>query len=105
MRGHSYQSLGVTVDGDDTGGRSFLGVQAEARVAITDKIGVVGFYDWGQVGVDSMPGSEGDSHSGAGLGLRYDTPVGPIRLDVAAPVSGPDDDSDVKIYIGIGQAF
>ncbi|MEL6801938.1 MAG: BamA/TamA family outer membrane protein, partial [Pseudomonadota bacterium] len=48
---------------------------------------------------------DGDSHSGAGLGLRYDTGIGPIRLDVGVPVSGPGDTSGFELYIGIGQAF
>lgn len=106
VRGQSYQVLGVpTAAGGQTGGLSFLGVQAEARVAITSKIGAVAFYDWASVSADALPGSAGQSHAGAGLGLRYDTPVGPVRLDVAAPVSGPGKQGDVKIYIGIGQAF
>ncbi len=64
---------------------------------------MVGFYDYGAVGAGSVPG-DGRSHSGAGLGLRYDTPIGPIRFDVAAPVSGSTG-SGVQIYIGIGQSF
>jgi translocation and assembly module TamA len=43
-------------------------------------------------------------HSGAGIGLRYDTAIGPIRLDVAVPVSGRTGDG-VQLYVGIGQAF
>jgi translocation and assembly module TamA len=104
VRGQPYQSLNVDL-GDDvfTGGRSFLGLSAEARVRVRNKISVVGFFDWGAIGEDSLPG-DGRSHSGAGLGLRYDTPIGPIRLDVAAPVSG-DTGEGVQIYVGIGQAF
>lgn len=105
VRGQAYQSLGVPVAGVQTGGRSYLGVQAEARVKITDKLGAVAFYDWATVGADPLPGAAGDSHSGAGLGVRYQTPVGPVRLDLALPVTGPGAAEDVKIYIGIGQAF
>ena len=49
-------------------------------------------------------GGTGDWHSGAGLGLRYDTGIGPIRVDVATPL---DDDAgkSFELYIGIGQAF
>ena len=72
---------------------------------MTDAIGAVAFADWGYVGLDSVPGTSGDSHSGAGLGLRYNTGIGPIRLDVAVPVSGETDGSDYHLYIGIGQAF
>ena len=105
VRGQSYQSLGVPVGGDQRGGSSFLGTQLEARVGITDNIGAVAFYDYGYIGADSAPLSDGDDHAGAGLGLRYDTGIGPIRLDVATPVGGDDSGSSVEIYIGIGQAF
>ncbi|MFQ6549613.1 autotransporter assembly complex protein TamA [Aestuariibius sp. 2305UL40-4] len=107
VRGQEFQSLGVEVDGDTTGGRSFLGASAEARVGVTDRISVVGFYDYGFIGPDSFYSDEGDDHAGAGLGIRYDTGIGPIRLDVGTPVSGGDDDDSpsIQVYIGIGQAF
>ena len=47
----------------------------------------------------------GESHAGAGLGIRYDTGIGPIRLDLATPISGDSDGSSLYIYVGIGQAF
>ena len=46
---------------------------------VTDKIGDVGFYDTGFVGADEFDLTGGDWHAGAGLGLRYDTGIGPIR--------------------------
>lgn len=105
VRGQPYQSLGVDLGGDDTvGGRGFAAVSAEVRVGLSDKIGLVGFADMGVVGDDSFPGSGGDWHSGAGIGLRYNTGIGPIRLDVAAPTGGNTGDG-VQFYIGIGQAF
>ena len=103
VRGHSYQSLGVTSGGATTGGRSFAGMSVELRSKVTDKIGVVGFFDYGYVGAESFPDGSGASHSGAGLGLRYDTGIGPIRLDVAAPLSGAG--NNLQVYVGIGQAF
>ncbi|MCR8722846.1 autotransporter assembly complex protein TamA [Frigidibacter sp. ROC022] len=104
VRGQPYKSLDVDLGGGVmTGGRSLLVASAEARVRVTGKIGIVGFYDFGMVGSGSTPGT-GDSHSGAGLGLRYATPLGPIRLDVAAPVSG-DTGEGVQVYVGIGQSF
>ena len=57
------------------------------------------------IGADSVPGSDGESHAGAGIGLRYNTGIGPIRVDLGVPVSGDDDGSSFHIYIGIGQAF
>jgi len=56
------------------------------------------------VGATDFFDDAGDSHAGAGIGLRYDTGFGPIRLDLAAPVSG-DTGEGAQIYIGIGQAF
>lgn len=102
VRGHEFQSLGAEVDGVEVGGRSLAVASAEARFQIRENIGVVGFYDVGFVSADS-DFSEGESHAGAGVGIRYNTGLGPIRFDVATPVSG--DGSGVQYYIGIGQAF
>lgn len=106
VRGQPYQSLGVTVLGGGTvrsGGRSFVGLSGEARVGVTPKIEVVGFYDAGFVGAGELL-EAGAWHAGAGLGLRYMTGIGPIRFDVATPLSGDTGDG-VQIYVGIGQAF
>ena len=104
VRGQPYQSLGVDLGGGQrTGGKAFFGASSELRARVTDKIGVVGFVDAGYIGANGFSDS-GDWHAGAGLGLRYDTGIGPLRLDVAAPISGSTGDG-VQIYIGIGQAF
>lgn len=105
VRGQGYQSLGVDVAGNSTGGRSFLGLSGEVRTGVTEAIDVVGFVDWGYIGAEEFPDFTGDSHAGAGLGLRYNTGIGPIRLDLATPVSGPGDSNGVFFYVGIGQAF
>jgi translocation and assembly module TamA len=105
VRGHPYQSLDVDLGGGNAiGGRSFLGLSAELRASLTPQISLVGFADAGYVGSESLYDGSGAWHSGAGLGLRYDTTVGPIRLDIAAPVTGNTGDG-VQFYIGIGQAF
>ncbi|MFY0635286.1 MAG: outer membrane protein assembly factor [Vannielia sp.] len=105
VRGQPYQSLGITLPGgEEIGGRSFLGASVELRGQVSEKIQVVGFYDFGLISADSMPGQGGESHAGAGIGVRYQTGLGPIRLDVATPVGGDTGDG-VELYIGIGQAF
>lgn len=109
VRGQPYQSLGVNVlqaGGSDykSGGTAFLGASAEVRAKVTDKIGVVGFVDAAHIGALDFFDAPGGWHAGAGLGLRYDTGFGPIRLDVAAPVGGNTGDG-VQIYVGIGQSF
>ncbi|MDF1854642.1 BamA/TamA family outer membrane protein [Pseudooceanicola sp.] len=102
VRGQDYQSLGgSTIAGQQVGGRSFLGLSGEVRAKITSKIGLVGFVDYGYVAADTQFGG-GTWHGGAGLGGRYYTPIGPIRVDVAVPVTGP---SGLGVYVGIGQAF
>jgi len=105
VRGQPFQSLTAELGGNPIGGTAFFGLQAEARVNVTDTIGVVGFYDYGFIGSDALPFDNGDWHAGAGLGLRYDTGIGPIRLDLATPASGSDAGERLEIYIGIGQAF
>ncbi len=104
VRGQEFQALDLPLStGTRSGGRSFLGIQAEVRRRVTDTISVVGFYDWGAISLDSLPGSDVVDHAGAGLGVRYDTGIGPIRFDLGFPVSGGG--SGVQFYIGIGQAF
>lgn len=106
VRGVPYQSLGVTLpNGDFTGGQSFAGVSAELRATVRDNIGLVGFYDAGMITEDSGFGGDSDWHAGAGFGLRYNTGIGPIRVDIATPVTGDDAGRNYEIYIGIGQAF
>ena len=109
VRGQDYQSLGVPfarrIAGRPSGGNSFIGLSAEARAAVTDTIGVVAFADFGVVGAEAFPDDWEHSHAGAGLGLRYTTPVGPLRVDVAVPVRGDAPADDYYLYIGIGQTF
>ncbi|MEP3675475.1 autotransporter assembly complex family protein [Sulfitobacter sp.] len=105
VRGQEYQSLGVDVGDDTSGGRSFVGVSGEVRVSVTDTIGVVAFADAGYVGPEEFFDGSGEWQSGAGLGLRYKTGIGPIRFDVAVPTSGSESDENFQVYIGIGQSF
>ncbi len=109
VRGQPYQSLGVEELGTPgneikTGGTYFVAASAEVRAKVTERIGVVGFVDVGQVSLASFNDVSADWHAGAGLGLRYATGFGPIRLDVATPVGG-DTGEGVQIYVGIGQSF
>ncbi len=106
VRGQDYQALDIDLGGGvESGGRSFLGASLELRALVRDPFSLVGFFDWGMVGRNSLPGGDGESHSGAGLGLRFDTGIGPIRLDVGVPVEGTPGGSDFHLYVGIGQAF
>ncbi|MBE0452326.1 autotransporter assembly complex protein TamA [Roseovarius autotrophicus] len=105
VRGQGYQNLGVDLGpGITVGGRSFLGFSGEVRTMVTDIIQAVVFADAGFIGEEAAGNGRGEWHGGAGLGGRYFTAVGPIRVDLATPLDG-DAGSQFEIYIGIGQAF
>lgn len=106
VRGYSYQAIGPRdKDGDPLGGRSYQVVNLEARFMVAENVGIVPFLDGGMVYRDEMPQIIGDMDWGTGLGFRYYTPIGPVRLDVATPLHVIDDDPRVQFYISIGQSF
>ena len=104
VRGQPYQSNYITTGGIDSGGLSFLGLSGELRLRAWENISTVLFYDAGFIGETSDFRGGGAWHSGAGIGLRYHTGIGPIRVDLAGPVSGSNSDG-LQLYVGIGQAF
>lgn len=105
VRGYGYQEISPrNASNQELGGRSYVLASIEARVDITDTIGMVPFLDVGSVASRSAP-SFSDIRAGAGIGLRYATPFGPLRLDVAVPLKRYDGGSRYGIYAGIGQAF
>ena len=81
-----------------------MAFSAEVRADLNNKLGLVGFVDTGFVGQDAWGTDNGNWHSGAGVGARYTTGIGPIRVDVATPLDG-DAGKGLELYIGIGQAF
>ncbi|MDD4701195.1 MAG: autotransporter assembly complex protein TamA [Desulfovibrio sp.] len=106
VRGYPYQSIGPQdKDGDPLGGRSFQEISLEARYKITEDIGLVPFLDGGMVYKDELPHIIGDMDWGVGMGLRYYTPIGPLRLDIATPMQSRDGDPPIQIYVSIGQSF
>lgn len=105
VRGYSYQEISPRNGSNDlTGGRSYVSASVEARIAITDTIGIVPFIDAGTVSTSTTPDFS-DIRAGAGIGLRYQTPFGPIRLDVAMPLNKYPGGTSYGIYAGIGQSF
>lgn len=105
VRGYAYQGISPRdAANNPLGGRSYVTASVEARVKVTDTIGVVPFLDFGTVSSSSAPNFS-DLRAGAGVGLRYATPFGPIRLDVAVPLRRYPGGSTFGIYAGIGQAF
>lgn len=105
VRGFSFQGVGPKdALGDPTGGRSFAEASVELRIQITEKIGLVPFVDVGTVSTGSTLSSS-SFRVGAGLGVRYLTPVGPLRIDAGVPLNRRPGDNTFGIYAGIGQSF
>ena len=106
VRGYGYRTLSPIRDGRLTGGRSLVEGSVEARIQLTETVGIVPFVDFGDVFATSVPGAtRGTLGIGSGIGLRYLTPVGPLRLDVAAPLIHRGSQDGVALYISIGQAY
>jgi translocation and assembly module TamA len=106
VRGYSYQAIGPRIDNTTTpqGGLSLLESSLELRHKFTDRWGAVAFVDAGAVGVDKWPNGD-DFGVGVGVGVRYDLGFGPIRADIAMPISKREGDPSFQVYISIGQAF
>ncbi|WP_157961552.1 autotransporter assembly complex protein TamA [Acuticoccus kandeliae] len=106
IRGYPYRGVGpIGPDGEVVGGRSYFTASVEARIGVTQSIGIVPFLDMGNAFVDELPDFSEPLRFGAGVGLRYATGLGPLRFDVAVPLDPLDGDPNVAFYIGIGQAF
>ena len=107
VRGYGYQLAGpVDAFKNPVGGASEAQAGVELRIKITDTIGLVPFAEAGSVYPTTFPELQGRMFAGGGLGARYYTSIGPIRIDLAAPFqrrSGIDD--AVQFYISLGQAF
>jgi translocation and assembly module TamA len=108
VRGYGFQGVGPRNDrGEATGGASLVEFSLEARIKtplMGGAIELVPFFDAGTVGQESTPDFDFVRY-GAGIGLRYKTSFGPIRIDVATPLNPSQFDSSVVVYVGLGQAF
>ncbi len=106
VRGYDFKSLSPRDGfGRLVGGRSLIEGSLEARIKITETIGIVPFVDVGQAFAGSLPDASEKLRIGAGVGLRYYTSLGPIRVDVAVPVERRKGEQPYALYVSIGQAF
>ncbi len=105
VRGFTYQTVGpLFPDDNPQGGAAIDAATIEFRQHVTKSIGVVPFIDAGQVSAGSKPFT-GTVRVGVGIGARYYTGIGPIRLDIAVPVNKAPGSGGFALYIGLGEAF
>lgn len=108
VRGFTYQGVGPRdALGNPSGGRSLSEFSLEARVQtglMGGAVSLVPFVDAGTVGTTASPTING-LKVGAGIGLRYQTSFGPIRLDLGTPLNPSKGDSRIGVYVSLGQAF
>ncbi len=104
VRGYAYQAIGPRdPDNDPLGGKSLAEFSLEARVRL-GSFGVVPFVDAGNIARGFLP-HLGGLRYGAGIGVRYYTGFGPIRVDVGTPLNRQAGDSRIAVYVSLGQAF
>jgi translocation and assembly module TamA len=104
VRGFGYQDIGPRdVNNEPVGGSSLAEFGLEARIRFGN-IGVVPFLDGGNLYSQSLPKFTGLRY-GTGLGFRYYTSFGPVRVDVGTPINRQPGDSRVAVYVSLGQAF
>ena len=105
VRGYSYQSINPRLpDNTPRGGLSQFETSLEVRQDIGEKFQAVAFLDGGAIGFQETPNLS-NMRYGAGVGVRYKLPFGPVRADVAFPLNKREGDSSFQLYISIGQSF
>ena len=108
VRGYVFQGVGPrNADNVPTGGNSLTELAVEARYrfqAFGQDLGIVAFVDAGEVSTGVSPAFDRLS-LGAGVGARFYTGFGPVRVDIATPVNPRRGDPRLVFYVSIGQAF
>lgn len=106
VRGYDQDTLGPKgSDGDPTGGNAFLMENLEIRASLGKGVGLVAFLDGGNVWVKIDEVNLADLKFTTGLGLRYNTPVGPVRVDYGHKLQKEKGESSGELHFSIGHAF
>jgi translocation and assembly module TamA len=108
VRGYGYQQLGPKdQDGDPIGGRGLAEFGLETRIRLKQfggNFGVVPFFDGGSLTTESLPDFK-DWRFAAGVGVRYYSSFGPIRVDLGFPLNRQKGDGPFAVAVSLGQAF
>ncbi|MGH2638908.1 MAG: autotransporter assembly complex protein TamA, partial [Rhabdochlamydiaceae bacterium] len=106
LRGYRFKTVSPRDGRKPIGGRFGLFYTLEGRFRISHTIGIVPFFDLGQVELSSFPKWDEKWYKSVGIGFRYFTFLGPIRFDVAFPLDRRKHiDSFYRILVSIGQTF
>jgi outer membrane protein insertion porin family len=106
VRGYEQDTLGPKgSDGTPTGGNAFLLGNVEIRSSLGKGIGIVAFLDGGNVWLKAKNMDLSNLKYTTGLGLRYNTPVGPIGIDYGHKLQREKGESRGELHFSIGQAF
>lgn len=98
VRGYDYKSLGPRNDNDDViGGRNLLTGSLEFNYRLTNSWGIATFIDTGNAFNDTKL----SLHTGVGIGLRWFSPIGPVRFDLAVP-HGDGDNNSLHLHFNLG---
>jgi outer membrane protein assembly factor BamA len=106
VRGFELQRLGPLDDDDEPlGGTTLLIGNVEVRVPLRGKLSGVVFVDGGLVELEPLHFELSSMRYSTGLGLRFETPVGPLRVDVGFLLNRPADEDRMRVHLSVGQAF
>lgn len=107
LRGYTYQTVSpLNSSSKPLGGRSLFVGSLELRWRGVDRLGWVFFFDFGNTYEEVLPHLGKPLLKSTGVGVRYRTPIGPLRVDLAFPLDRrPHLDSSYEVYLSIGQAF
>ena len=108
VRGYGYQQLGPKdMDGDPIGGRGLAEFGLETRIRLKQfggNFGIVPFFDGGSLTTETLPDFK-DWRYAAGIGVRYYSSFGPIRVDFGVPLNRQKGDGPFAVTVSLGQAF
>ncbi|HZR46659.1 MAG TPA: BamA/TamA family outer membrane protein, partial [Candidatus Manganitrophaceae bacterium] len=110
VRGYAQDKLGIrgvtlSNDGQPTGGNTMLVFNEELRIALPKSLGLVLFFDHGNVWQRYQDIAFSDIKSTTGIGFRYNTPVGPFRIDWGYKLNREEGESPSEVHFTLGHAF